>query len=224
MFKEATMKTRSRAGVVAAAMMVTGLIGAPASAAPCVTASVSVYTTPGFSCQVGSLTFSNISIIATSVGNASMTLTALSPFIFDNEFGLQLNYLGVAGPSPPTGSADVSFTYDVSSTVPLADALLALVGNTGGTGVIAVNELLLSNGVSLSLNGPGQTTATFAPVTSLHALKDDVAISGIAGFATSSILVNAFSPTVVPLPPAALMFGTALIGLGVLGHRRRKAV
>jgi hypothetical protein len=217
------MKTRSRAGVLAAAVVVTSLMGAPASAAPCLTAPVSVYTSAGFSCQVGSLTFSNISIIATSVGNASMTLTALSPYSFGNEFGLQLNYLGVGGPSPPAGSADVSFTYDVSSTVPLGDAYLALVGNTGGTGVIAVNEVL-SNGVSLSLNGAGQTTATFAPVTSLHALKNDVAISGIAGFATSSILVNAFSPTVVPLPPAALLFGTALVGIGVLGHRRRKAM
>lgn len=130
------------------------------------------------------MVFSNISITATAVGNASVALSSLSPFHVGNDFGLQLNYLGVAGPSPPSGASDIAWSYDVTSLGALInDAFLEVVGNTTGTGVLAVNEQL-SNGASLSLNGAGQTTATFTPVSSLHVLKDLVDVSGVAGFST----------------------------------------
>jgi hypothetical protein len=206
----------------AAALLAMPLMGSPAWSAPCVSAAVSVYTAPGFSCQVGALTFSDITVSATSVGNAAVSLTSLSPFISGNEFGLQLTFLEVAGPSPPAGSTDIAWTYNVTSTVPLIDAFLQVVGNTGGTGILAVNEQL-SNGVSLSLNGPGQTTAFFPPTTSLHVLKDKVDISGIAGFSTSSILVNAFSPIPAPIAGAGVPgLIAACGGLLALARRRRK--
>jgi hypothetical protein len=210
--------------LVGSAMGALTLLGAPlaAQSAPCVTAPISVYTAAGFSCQVGSETFSNISIIGTATGNASVTLTSVSPFISGNEFGLQLNFLEVAGPSPPAGASDIVWSYDVTSTVPLIDALLEVVGNTTGTGVLTVNEQL-SNGVSLSLNDAGQATATFAPVTSLHVLKDKVDVSGVAGFSASSILVNAFSPVPGPIVGAGVPgLIVACGGLLALARRRRR--
>jgi hypothetical protein len=186
----ATMSRRALG--IAAALITMPFMGLPAWGAACVTAPVSTYTAPGFSCSVGDKTFSNIEVTATATGNASVTLNNITPFISGNEFGLQLNFLELAGPSPPPGASDIAWSYNVVSTVPMIDAFLQLAGNTGGTGIIAVDEEL-SNGVRLSLSGPGTTTATFAPISSLHVIKDKVDISGAEGFATSSILVNAFS-------------------------------
>ena len=45
-------------------------------------------------------------------------------------------------------------------------------------------------------------------------------VNSLNGFSN----INAFSnPSAVPLPPAAFLFGSALVGLGVLGRRRKKA-
>jgi hypothetical protein len=211
-----------RALGIAAALITMPFIGSPAWSAPCVTAPVSVYTAAGFSCTVADKTFSNISVTATAVGNASVTLTSLAPFNVGLEHGLQLAFLEVAGPSPPAGNTDIAWSYDVSSEIPMIDAFLQLVGNVGGTGIAAVNEQL-SNGVSLSLNAPGQTTAFFAPTSFLHVIKDKVDISGIAGFATTSVLVNAFSQVPAPIVGAGLPgLVVACGGLLALARRRRR--
>jgi hypothetical protein len=106
----------------------------------------------------------------------------------------------------------------------MIDAFLQLVGNSSGTGIIAVNEQL-SNGVSLSLSGPGSTTATFAPINFLHVNKDKVDISGAAGFATTSILVNAFSQVPGPIVGAGLPGLVAACGVLIgLARRRRRQI
>ena len=50
--------------------------------------------------------------------------------------------------------------------------------------------------------------------------------SALTGFTnvTNASLSNfrSFDIATVPLPPAALLFGTALVGMGILGRRRRK--
>jgi hypothetical protein len=208
---------------VAAALITAPFMGLPAWGAPCVTAPVSVYTAPGFSCSVADKTFSNMVVTGTAVGNASVTLNNITPFISGNEFGLQLNFLEIAGPSPPPGASDIAWSYNVVSDVPMIDAFLQLAGNTFGTGLIAVNEEL-SNGVSLSLSGPGTTTATFPPISSLHVIKDKVDISGANGFATSSILVNAFSQVPGPIVGAGLPGLVAACGglLALVARRRRR--
>ena len=40
----------------------------------------------------------------------------------------------------------------------------------------------------------------------------------------TGIIDFSLQTSAVPLPPAALLFGTALAGLGILGRRRRKVV
>ena len=210
-----------RALGIAAAVITMPFMGLPAWGAPCVTAAVSTYTAPSFSCSVGDITFSNIVVTATSVGNASVTLNNITPFVIGNEFGLQLNFLEIAGPSPPAGASDIAWSYNIVSEVPIIDAFLQLAGNTFGTGLIAVDEEL-SNGVRLSLNGPGTTTATFAPISALHVIKDKVDISGLNGLATTSILVNAFSLVPSPIVGAGLPgLVAACGGLLALARRRR---
>jgi hypothetical protein len=90
-----------------------------------------------------------------------------------------------------------------------------------GSGTSSVNEQL-SNGVTLNLNAPGTTTATFSPIGSLSVIKDQINI-GNTGIASSSIMANGFSVTAVPGP----MVGAGLPGLvvacgGLLALARRR--
>src|SRR3954470_6232787 len=143
-------------------------------AAPCVTASVTAYTASGFSCTVDGLTFSNIAVDPTTSGGGTVTLGNITPFTSGNEFGLTLNYTALA--TNPDSSADIAWTYNVSGSS-ISGAFVALSGNTTGDGNVEVDETL-SNGVNLSLLAPGSTTATFAPVSSLAVLKDQINFVG----------------------------------------------
>ena len=204
----------------------------PASAAACVAGSVATYTAPGFSCNVEGVTFSNISVTPTLTGaTASVTLNGFTVFDSGGEFGLNLIY--TASATAPGDKADIAWTMNVSGNL-LHDALLILAGNTTGDGQIGVNEQLVGTNppVSLSLNGAGQTSATFAPVASLFVIKDDFALlpgtcpgrdaSTCTGFATSSVLTNAYSLTNVPIPGAVGLFATGLGMMGLLGWRRKR--
>jgi hypothetical protein len=209
---------------IAGALVSLPFIGSQAWSAPCVTAPVATYTAAGFSCNVDDKTFSNIVVVATATGNASVTLNDITPFISGNLFGLQLDFLEIAGPSPPAGASDIAWSYNVVSGTPMIGAFLQLAGNTTGTGLLAVNEQL-SNGASLSLTGAGTSTTTFAPISSLHVIKDKVDVSGANGFATSSILVNAFNEVPGPIVGAGLPgLIAACGGLLALGRRRRQKV
>jgi LPXTG-motif cell wall-anchored protein len=98
---------------------------------------------------------------------------------------------------------------------------MSLAGNTSGNAGIVVSEVL-SNGVTLSLNGAGSTSAVFAPIAALGVIKDQFNFAAAGSFATTSILQNGFSVTAVPGPitgaglPALLALG------GFVWARRRK--
>ena len=201
------------------------LLGASSAlAAACATASVGVFEAPGFSCNVGPVTFSDISVSSTVSGSGVVTLSDFSPFttVVDGvtEFGLNLSFASDTGTTAGS-QADVALTFNVSGAPSLTDAFASFAGTTTGTGTDNLSDVL-SNGVSLTLNAPGATSAMFSAIGSLSVLKDQSDFAGSAGSADSSILGNAFSVAAAPEPSTWAMMALGFAGLGFMGLRSRK--
>ena len=92
--------------------------------------------------------------------------------------------------------------------------MVSLVSSLTGDGHAQVSEVLQQGATQLALltlTAPGSTSATFAPVQSLLALKDQITFAGDdGGTAHTSILGNQFSATAVPLPGALPLFAGGL--------------
>jgi len=99
------------------------------------------------------------------------------------------------GPTPPGNPPAPLGTFDNSIATSAHNTLL------GQTLTFTITGALLANSV-------GDVFAA------------DVIVGGVNG-ATGWIDAT-LSPSPVPIPPAALLFGSALVGLGVLGRSRRK--
>jgi hypothetical protein len=200
------------------------LLGASSAlAAACVTAPVSVFEAPGFSCNVGPVTFSDITAVPTISGSGTVTLSDFSPFttIIDGvtESGLDLFFSAHTGATPGS-TADVGLTFNVSGAPSLTDAFAVFAGTTTGTGTENLSEVL-SNGVSLTLHAAGSTSAIFSAIQSLSVVKDQDDFAGSAGSADSSILGNAFSVKGVPEPSTWAMMLLGFVGIGYATFRRR---
>ena len=62
----------------------------------------------------------------------------------------------------------------------------------------------------------------FLAVRFANPINEFTAFTSYPGGAGANISgIYAFNPTAVPLPPALLLFGTALAGMGILGRRRK---
>jgi hypothetical protein len=226
------LKVRSLVGV-AAALIATPLMGLPAWASACVPGTVGDYTTAGFSCSVGPVTFSNIAVTVTTVGTGSVAFPSPSPpnfafTIFNNgtDFGLNLNY-SASAPNPGD-RADISWTYNVTSTSPLSDALAALSGTATGTGTIALSETFIPNVGNIQIGpnqiGGSQIISLSPQLTSLSILKDQADHANV-GTAQTSIMTNAFSVVPAPVVGAGLPgLAAACGGLIGLARRRRRQI
>jgi len=196
----------------------------PAWAATCTTAPVSTYTAAGFSCNIGGLTFSNIVVTPILSNGGTVTLTDFAPVNpVAGEFGLRLDYTASA---IPLQIASVQWTYSVAGVPNIGDAFFAFDGSAQGTAQTGA-MITLSNisGPPLELTpGAPSTEIAFTLTSSINGNATQFN-NGVQGTVTGRSLTQAFSgatPPAIPLPAALPLFATGLIGLGLLGWRRKQ--
>jgi PEP-CTERM motif len=199
-----------------------GAAHAQAGPCPAMPTASSVYTAAGFSCTVGPLTFSSMSISPSTTGDGTVGPISVTPV----PDGLALSFSAAAS-APPPSTADITWLYVVTSTVPITDAGLSLVGSGTGGATVTLDETLSPIGVKLHVAdpGPGIDAATIDPPVSKLSVAKDLEIvampSGSVGVA--SIIDNTFSFSTIPEPATLAVLGAGLVGLGLARRRNRNA-
>ena len=212
------MNSLLRSGLAVALGLAAIASGRAAHATPCMMAPAATYTAVGFSCTVGKLTFSAMSISPSTTGDGVVGPITVTPLAS----GLSLTFSAAAS-APPPSTADIAWLYTVSSSAPITDAGLLLTGSGTGGGTVTLSETL-SNGATLTAMNPGSSTdhVTFSGVSSLSVAKDlaNVALTD-GSMAVSSVIENTFSTTPIPEPASIALFGFGLVGLGMSRFRKR---
>jgi hypothetical protein len=118
-------------------------------------------------------------------------------------------------------------TYTIPNEIGTTDQQAAGSYHMDGTGFFEYGVLFTAQGggagtdstLTFDITGTSLTLLSIVQNLAGNFFAVDI-ISGLTGFTGP---VDASSPPgVVPLPPAALLFGTALLGMGMLGRRRKK--
>jgi hypothetical protein len=178
----------------------------------------------GGGCLTGQTSAGTITVTDVSAGTVLVTVALVNgnQFVstgFDTDFGFNL-----------TGTPTITFSNVTSGFTPNANPETAGSLHMDGTGFFeyGVQCTACGNGgsnpqsgpLSFDITGAGLTVASFIQ----NAAGQFFALDLMSGTTGNTGAVDASVVSSVPLPPAALLFGTGLVGLGVLGRRRQKAI
>ena len=171
-------------------------------------------------CLTGQTSGGTITITDVSGGvSVNVTLLNGNEFVhtgFDTDFGFNL-----------TGTPTITFSNVTTGFAPNANPETAGSLHMDGTGFFqyGVQCTGCGPGGSSPLSGPLSFDITGAGLSVLSLIENAsgqfFAVDLMSGTTGNTGAVDASVLSPVPLPPAALLFGTALVGLGVLGRRRR---
>jgi len=201
----------------------------PVPAVACSMDTLSTYLTPGFSCTIGTLSFSDFTYSSAAFGGATAVPAAgiTVTHITGTEDGFQFEAPWSVSSSQGEDSA-IGYTVTATGST-ISDVVLGMAGfAVAHGGDVAVGETLESPPLSLLVfaNQTGTQASdsiTGLTSTSLTVVKD-IALAGNDGVATLSIVDNEFSVKGVgrstPEPSSILLFGAGLVGLA--GYFRRR--
>ena len=156
---------------------------------------------------------------ASALTNATITNTTTPTTNGWNATAGQFQVQGGAGLTNPTtvSTGLIQAPTATGNTFAFPNGIAILCNSTGGSTPCGTN-----NGVDLIFT-IATTVALAADTTAGAFFWADVINNNRTG-APTGLIDFGLATSPVPLPPAALLFGTALAGLGILGRRRRKVV
>jgi hypothetical protein len=201
---------------------------AMATTTSCQTGSLTSYLASGFSCQSGSLIFSDFEYQGTGSDASSIIV---KPLTASDDEGFQFQGGWSAHSVNRTStSEDSQITYTVQHPGGLIDTLsLAFGSSVSGTGVSTVQERFCLGASfvscpnaeqgSIVLTNPGamfSNRAFFAGVGTVSVTKEINVTSGVSGTASIANVTDTFSS---PEPLSFVLLGTGLLGIGLMRRR-----
>lgn len=166
----------------------------------------------GFGIGDGTVTLST-AFVLDGVGNSQLTLNVGGATANTNDVGIAVSHAGFIGGSAFPALSGLDFTMNASN----------VSGTVTGASVFDNANGEFVDGGTIAAVGSISNTADSINGSAVAALSAPFSMSIFTNVtAGSTVTFDATSTAVVPVPAALPLFGTALLGLGLLGRRRAR--